>query len=68
MNPAGGEKSSGELLAQIEKYFDSFDNFANALKTAAATQTWFWLGLACACVGSLCLNHYGFLKVSLVFG
>lgn len=46
MKPSGGGKPSGELLAQIEKDFGSFEAFVNEFKTAAATQFgsgWAWL-------------------------
>ncbi|XP_021744707.1 superoxide dismutase [Fe], chloroplastic-like isoform X2 [Chenopodium quinoa] len=46
MKPGGGGKPSGELLAQIEKDFGSFEAFTNEFKTAAATQFgsgWAWL-------------------------
>lgn len=46
MKPGGGGKPSGELLAQIEKNFSSFDAFVAEFKTAAATQFgsgWAWL-------------------------
>ncbi|KAL9242608.1 hypothetical protein vseg_016594 [Gypsophila vaccaria] len=46
MKPGGGGKPSGELLAQIEKDFGSFDVFVTEFKTAAATQFgsgWAWL-------------------------
>ncbi|KAK9667661.1 hypothetical protein RND81_13G003200 [Saponaria officinalis] len=46
MKPGGGGKPSGELLAQIEKDFGSFEVFASEFKSAAATQFgsgWAWL-------------------------
>ncbi|KNA07766.1 hypothetical protein SOVF_168910 [Spinacia oleracea] len=46
MKPGGGGKPSGELLAQIEKDFGSFEAFTTEFKTAAATQFgsgWAWL-------------------------
>ena len=46
MKPGGGGKPSGELLAQIEKDFGSFETFTSEFKTAAATQFgsgWAWL-------------------------
>ncbi|MDP1086493.1 Fe-Mn family superoxide dismutase [Klebsiella pneumoniae] len=46
MTPGGGGKPSGELLAQIEKNFGSFDAFVAEFKTAADTQCgsgWAWL-------------------------
>nr|BAS29464.1 iron superoxide dismutase [Suaeda maritima] len=46
MKPNGGGKPSGELLAQIEKDFGSFDTFVTEFKSAAATQFgsgWAWL-------------------------
>jgi len=46
MKPRGGGRPSGELLAQIEKDFGSFDNFVNEFKTAADTHFgagWVWL-------------------------
>lgn len=46
MKPSGGGKPSGELLAQIEKDFGSFEAFVTEFKTAGATQFgsgWAWL-------------------------
>lgn len=50
MKPGGGGKPSGELLAQIEKDFGSFEAFTTEFKTAAATQFgsgWAWLVCEC---------------------
>lgn len=46
MKENGGGKPTGDLLAQIEKDFQSFENFAEEFKTAATTQFgsgWAWL-------------------------
>ncbi|XP_074264601.1 superoxide dismutase [Fe], chloroplastic-like [Silene latifolia] len=46
MKPGGGGKPSGELFAQIEKDFGSFEAFVTEFKSAAATQFgsgWAWL-------------------------
>lgn len=48
MKPNGGGKPSGELAAQINADFGSYEAFADAFKTAAATQFgsgWAWLVL-----------------------
>ncbi len=46
MKPGGGGKPQGELAAEIESAFGSFDTFADEFKTAALTQFgsgWAWL-------------------------
>jgi Fe-Mn family superoxide dismutase len=48
MAPNGGGKPSGDLAAKIDADFGSFDAFADAFKTAGATQFgsgWAWLVL-----------------------
>ena len=46
MKPNGGGRPTGDLAAKIEEDFGSFDAFAEAFKTAGATQFgsgWAWL-------------------------
>ena len=46
MKPGGGGAPTGEIAALIEKSFGGYDKFAEAFKTAAATQFgsgWAWL-------------------------
>lgn len=46
MSPNGGGKPSGDMLAQIEKDFGSYEKFAEEFKQAALTQFgsgWAWL-------------------------
>jgi superoxide dismutase, Fe-Mn family len=46
LKPAGGGKPTGELAAQIDKDFGSYEAFVEAFKTAATTQFgsgWAWL-------------------------
>ena len=46
IKPDGGGKPEGEILAQIEKDFSSYDEFAKNFKEAAVTQFgsgWAWL-------------------------
>lgn len=48
MKPGGGGQPSGDLFKKIEADFGSFDKFAEAFKTAGATQFgsgWAWLVL-----------------------
>jgi len=46
MKPGGGGRPEGKIVAMIEDAFDTFENFVEAFKTAAATQFgsgWAWL-------------------------
>lgn len=46
LSPNGGGRPEGELLADIEKQFESFDKFREIFSTAAATRFgsgWAWL-------------------------
>ena len=48
MKPGGGGRPNGQIAGMIEEAFDTYDNFAEAFRTAAATQFgsgWAWLVL-----------------------